>query len=102
MNNFIILEASAGSGKTHKLIETILFTELIYDKPYFDNIIFCSTSEALDKNSKFVIIKDLDRYGLVIDFTGNLISFVSSGLDFGKFIDKLIDSHKHEFFEVEL
>ena len=38
-----------GSGKTHKLIETILFTEMIYDKPYFDNIIFCSTSEALDK-----------------------------------------------------
>ena len=38
-----------GSGKTHKLIETILFTEMIYEKPYFDNIIFCSTSEALDK-----------------------------------------------------
>lgn len=38
-----------GSGKTHKLIETILYTEMIYDKPYFDNIIFCSTSDALDK-----------------------------------------------------
>ena len=38
-----------GSGKTHKLLETILYTELVYDKPYFDNIIFCSTSEQLDK-----------------------------------------------------
>ena len=38
-----------GSGKTHKLIETILYTEMVYEKPYFDNIIFCSTSEALDK-----------------------------------------------------
>lgn len=38
-----------GSGKTHKLIETILYTEMVYDKPYFDNIIFCSTSEELDK-----------------------------------------------------
>ena len=38
-----------GSGKTHKLLETILYTELCYEKPYFDNIIFCSTSEQLDK-----------------------------------------------------
>ena len=38
-----------GSGKTHKLLETILYTELVYGKPYFDNIIFCSTSEQLDK-----------------------------------------------------
>lgn len=38
-----------GSGKTHKLLETILYTELVYDKPYYDNIIFCSTSEQLDK-----------------------------------------------------
>ena len=38
-----------GSGKTHKLIETILYTEMVYEKPYFDNIIFCSTSEQLDK-----------------------------------------------------
>ena len=37
------------SGKTHKLIETILYTELVYDKPYFDSIIFSSTSESLDK-----------------------------------------------------
>ena len=29
-----------GSGKTHKLLETILYTELVYGKPYFDNIIF--------------------------------------------------------------
>ena len=38
-----------GSGKTHKLLETILYTELVYGKPSFDNIIFCSTSEQLDK-----------------------------------------------------
>ena len=38
-----------GSGKTHKLIETILYTELCYDKPYYDSIIFSSTSESLDK-----------------------------------------------------
>ena len=38
-----------GSGKTHKLLETILYTELVYGKPYLDNIIFCSTSVQLDK-----------------------------------------------------
>ena len=38
-----------GSGKTHKLIQTILYTEMYQDKPYFNNIIFSSTSDTLDK-----------------------------------------------------
>ena len=38
-----------GSGKTHKLIQTILYTEFMGDKPYFNNIIFSSTSDTLDK-----------------------------------------------------
>ena len=38
-----------GSGKTHKLIQTILYTELYDKKPYFNNIIFSSTSDCLDK-----------------------------------------------------
>ena len=38
-----------GSGKTHKLIQTILYTELYDKKPYFNNIIFSSTSDTLDK-----------------------------------------------------
>ena len=38
-----------GSGKTHKLIQTILYTEFYGEKPYFNNIIFSSTSDTLDK-----------------------------------------------------
>ena len=38
-----------GSGKTYKLIQTILYTEFMGEKPYFNNIIFSSTSDTLDK-----------------------------------------------------
>jgi hypothetical protein len=38
-----------GSGKTHKILQTILYTEMMDKEPYFDNIIFSSTSDSLDK-----------------------------------------------------
>jgi hypothetical protein len=39
-----------GSGKTYKLMQTILFTDMMDpNKPFFNNIIFCSTSDELDK-----------------------------------------------------
>ena len=38
-----------GSDKTYKLIQTILYTEFYQEKPYFNNIIFSSTSDTLDK-----------------------------------------------------
>ena len=38
-----------GSGKTYKLIQMILYTEFYKKKPYFNNIIFSSTSNTLDK-----------------------------------------------------
>ncbi|MDR1722031.1 MAG: hypothetical protein LBR24_03160, partial [Methanobrevibacter sp.] len=39
-----------GSGKTYKLMQTILYTDLIQgNKPFFNNIIFSSTSDTMDK-----------------------------------------------------
>jgi hypothetical protein len=39
-----------GSGKTYKLMQTILYTDMFNEnKPFFNNIIFSSTSDEMDK-----------------------------------------------------
>ena len=48
-NGIWLFIGKQGSGKTHKLIETILYTEHFQEKPFFNQIIFSSTSEGLDK-----------------------------------------------------
>jgi hypothetical protein len=48
-NGLWLFVGPQGSGKTHKIIQTILYTEMFGDKPFFDNIIFSSTSDSLDK-----------------------------------------------------
>jgi hypothetical protein len=48
-NGLWLFVGPQGSGKTHKIIQTILYTEMMGDKPFFDNIIVSSTSDSLDK-----------------------------------------------------
>lgn len=49
INGIWLFIGKQGSGKTHKLIETILYTEHFQEKPFFSQIIFSSTSDGLDK-----------------------------------------------------
>ena len=55
-NGIYFLLGKMGSGKTYKLWQHILTTELIgqeqFGKPYYDLVLFCSTSGALDKTSE--------------------------------------------------
>ena len=48
-NGLWLFIGKQGSGKTHKLIQTILYAEHFQEKPYFSQIIFSSTSDGLDK-----------------------------------------------------
>jgi hypothetical protein len=48
-NGLWLFVGPQGSGKTHKIIQTILYTQMYDEKPFFDNIIFSSTSDSLDK-----------------------------------------------------
>ena len=48
-NGVYFLAAKMGGGKTYFVIKHILITERLFDKPYYDTIIFTSTSGTLDK-----------------------------------------------------
>ena len=64
-NGIYFLLGKMGSGKTYQLWKHILTTELIGieqdGKPYYDLVIFCSTSGALDKTSEAFAKKSKSR-----------------------------------------
>lgn len=109
-NGLILFIGPQGSGKTHKLIEFILYTEMIYEKPYFDNIIFCSTSEELDKTldyykkkikTKIEFVSEnkiLDRLATHIKRKGKFYSMMkyikSGGTESDANMIKIAEKHK--------
>jgi hypothetical protein len=48
-NGLVLFVGKQGSGKSFKIMQTILYTEMMGPKPYFNNILFCSTSNENDK-----------------------------------------------------
>jgi hypothetical protein len=49
-NGVILFVGRQGSGKSYKIMSTILYTDMLAnDKPYFNNILFSSTSDQNDK-----------------------------------------------------
>ena len=48
-NGIYFFCARMGSGKTYQIMKHILLTERLFKKPYYDTIIFTSTSGSLDK-----------------------------------------------------
>jgi hypothetical protein len=49
-NGVILFIAKQGQGKTYKIMQLILYTDMLSEnKPYFNNIIFSSTSDQNDK-----------------------------------------------------
>jgi hypothetical protein len=99
-----------GSGKTHKLIQTILYTEMMDSKPFFNNIIFCSTSDEMDKTVdsfrkhiktkiQYVPVKDIfTRLEAHIKHKKKFYSMMkyvkSDGADSDKVMKKLATKHK--------
>ena len=48
-NGLYIFCGRMGSGKTFKVMKHILTTERLFHEPYYSLIVFCSTSQGLDK-----------------------------------------------------
>ena len=48
-NGIYLLIGKPGSGKTYFLLKHILMSEKLFDQPYYNRILFCSTSGGLDK-----------------------------------------------------
>jgi hypothetical protein len=48
-NGLILFIAPQGGGKSYTLCGFILLTERLYSKPFFHNIIYCSTNDRFDK-----------------------------------------------------
>ena len=51
-NGIIFLIGRPGSGKTYFIWKHILITERLFKKPYYQKIIYCSTSGKMDKTSE--------------------------------------------------
>ena len=51
-NGIYFLIGKPGSGKTYWLWKHILITERLFKQPYYNKIIFCSTSGKMDKTSE--------------------------------------------------
>ena len=48
-NGIYLFFGKMGSGKTYFLLKHILMSEKLFDKGYYNRILFCSTSAGLDK-----------------------------------------------------
>jgi energy-coupling factor transporter ATP-binding protein EcfA2 len=48
-NGLILFIGKQGSGKSFKIMQTLLYTEMMDKKPFFNNVLFCSTSNENDK-----------------------------------------------------
>jgi hypothetical protein len=73
-NGIYFFAGKMGSGKTHNVIKHLLLTERMFSRPYYDLIIYSSTSGKLDKtvealkqdvNSEITFVSDKDLMGFL-------------------------------------
>ena len=48
-NGIYLFIGKPGSGKTFTIIKHIMMSEALFPEPYYDKVVFCSTSNGLDK-----------------------------------------------------
>ena len=108
-NGIYLFCGKMGSGKTYTILKHLLIMDKLFDKPYYDQIIFSSTSGQLDKTvesikdqiqTKINFIKDYDlmeylekrikrkmKYYAIVKFID------SDGKVKNEVMDTLIDKH---------
>jgi len=114
-NGVYLFCGKMGSGKSYTIMKHILMTERLFDSPYYDTIIFSSTSGTLDKtvsamksdiSTPIRFVKDTD----LLSFLENhivqkmlyysLVQFIKSS---GEEIDEIMKSilEKHKFYRIK-
>ena len=63
-----------GSGKTYYIMKHILLSERLFEKPYYSLIVFCSTSNGLDKT--VLAFKDKIKTPLIFINDSELLDFL--------------------------
>ena len=63
-----------GSGKTYYIMKHILLSEKLFEKPYYNLIVFCSTSNGLDKT--VMAFKDKIKTPLLFINDSELLDFL--------------------------
>ena len=66
-NGIYFFCARMGGGKTYTILRHILITERLFKQPYYDTIIFTSTSGSLDKTVSSIIPKVKTPIEYVVD-----------------------------------
>lgn len=77
-NGIYFLCARMGGGKTYTIMKHIMITERMFDTPYYDTIIFTSTSGAMDKTVASLQSQVKTRFVYVED--KNLVPYLQSHL----------------------
>lgn len=73
-NGLYAFVGKPGSGKTYYIIKHILLSEKLFEKPYYNLIVFCSTSNGLDKT--VLAFKDKIKTPIIFINDSELLDFL--------------------------
>ena len=79
-NGLYLMLATAGSGKSRFIIKHILMSEKLFNEPYYQQIVYCSTSGELDKTISTYINSKVIKTPLIEVPDTQLMSFLSAHL----------------------
>ena len=92
-NGIYLFSGSMGAGKSYEIMRHILISERLFDEPYYSLIVFCSTSNGLDKTVQTFLPKIKTPIAFVPDTS--LLSFLHQHIKVKKKYYALIQFLNH-------